>query len=261
MTTSKPIILTDLDDTLFQTARKMNGTPVARVATLDRQGQPLSMMCEKQASYFDLLSETCEVIPVTARGSDEISRVLLPFSSYKVITHGAVILDGNNAEVPGWEAHMRALLGRIKDRLLALEAAVNAILGDPEPHGMPGLNGFCRINEEYGEPVYLVAKVRDKSQVAWLATLNEAVQAQGPWPEFYVHRNDNNVAWIPVGMGKSNAVEYLLSQMGNRESRMVIGMGDSLTDLPFMQHCDMICTPTRGQLNRAITSALEVKHG
>ena len=89
-----PVVLCDLDDTLFQTLRKMKDEthqePV-RVGAFDRQMEPRSFMSQEQAMLVDWMMATAELIPVTARGTEETSRVAVPFTSWKVMTHGAVI--------------------------------------------------------------------------------------------------------------------------------------------------------------------------
>jgi hypothetical protein len=39
-----------------------------------------------------------------------------------------------------------------------------------------------------------------------------------------------------------------MSQISDIGERIVFGMGDSLTDMPFMNICDFFVTPTRGQI-------------
>lgn len=83
---NKPVFLCDLDDTLFQTRRKMVDEldlPPFRVGALDRSLTPRSFMTEEQSMLVDWLLEHAEFIPVTARGTEEISRVNIPFSSWR----------------------------------------------------------------------------------------------------------------------------------------------------------------------------------
>ncbi|KAA9652395.1 hypothetical protein F7G05_28740, partial [Escherichia coli] len=93
---NRPVIFSDLDDTLFQTRRKMvDELDLApfRTGALDRSLEPRSFMTEEQAMLVDWMLEHAELIPVTARGTEEIARVTIPFRSWAVTTHGAVILD------------------------------------------------------------------------------------------------------------------------------------------------------------------------
>lgn len=75
---NKPVVLSDLDDTLFQTRRKMVDELALepfRTGAVDRTLNPRSFMTEEQSMLVDWLLEQAELIPVTARGTEEISRV------------------------------------------------------------------------------------------------------------------------------------------------------------------------------------------
>lgn len=79
---NKPVVLSDLDDTLFQTRRKMVDELALepfRTGAVDRTLNPRSFMTEEQSMLVDWLLEQAELIPVTARGTEEISRVRIPF--------------------------------------------------------------------------------------------------------------------------------------------------------------------------------------
>lgn len=163
---NKPVFLCDLDDTLFQTRRKMVDEldlPPFRVGALDRSLTPRSFMTEEQSMLVDWLLEHAEFIPVTARGTEEISRVNIPFSSWAITTHGAVILTPDRQPDAGWQDTVLTNLQPYRDRLIAMESRINDMMAER------GLNAWCRINYEYGDtPVYFVMKHRDSTQIAEL---------------------------------------------------------------------------------------------
>ena len=67
-----------------------------------------------------------------------------------------------------------------------------------------------------------------------------------------MHRNGNNAAFLPPFLGKEHAVAYLLPELRRRHpDAPVIGIGDSLTDAPFMQLCDFAMMPAGSQLAAA----------
>lgn len=75
MSSNRPLVFVDLDDTLFQTARKMvEGTP-RTTATLDVHGQPNGYMNPVQHSFVNWLLASADVVPVTARSVEAYSRV------------------------------------------------------------------------------------------------------------------------------------------------------------------------------------------
>ena len=78
----KPYALMDLDDTLFQTQRKIDTWNLSTAepdnlvcATVNKQGEPLSFMSQRQAAFFNWLFASTELIAVTARDTAEIKRV------------------------------------------------------------------------------------------------------------------------------------------------------------------------------------------
>ena len=75
----KPLALVDLDDNLFQTARKMVETPT-HIASRTESGGPSGYMTEVQKQFITWLLKTADVIPVTARSIEAFSRVEIPFS-------------------------------------------------------------------------------------------------------------------------------------------------------------------------------------
>ena len=98
----KPYALMDLDDTLFQTQRKIDAWELPTTepenlicASVNKQGEPLSFMSQRQTVFFNWLLASTELIAVTARDRQEIKRVKLPFNSWQVLTHGAIILTSD----------------------------------------------------------------------------------------------------------------------------------------------------------------------
>ncbi|EPV0352014.1 hypothetical protein ACV09X_006303, partial [Pseudomonas aeruginosa] len=74
MGTNRPLVFVDLDDTLFQTSRKMvEGTP-RTTATLDVHGQPNGYMNPIQHSFISWLLASADVVPVTARDVEAYCR-------------------------------------------------------------------------------------------------------------------------------------------------------------------------------------------
>jgi hypothetical protein len=239
------VVFADLDDTLFQTARKMTPASVAgasRVATALNGSH--GYMTPVQAGLLNWLGPA-EVVPVTARGSDAFSRVALAFGDDAVLANGAVILRDGVPD-PAWEAHMMqalapwtgvldALPGLARDRAEAQGAQVRAWLVEE-----PGLGG-C----------YAVAKVEPGTPEAALATLAPDLRATVT-PDWGVHLSGNNLALVPPGVSKAAAVAHLLHRLREGGEVLAVGVGDSASDLGFMRLCDLWMTPSGSQIDRGI---------
>ncbi|CAI1234840.1 Uncharacterised protein [Serratia fonticola] len=249
---NKPVIFSDLDDTLFQTRRKMVDEldlALYRTGALDRSLEPRSFMTEEQSMLVDWMLEHAELIPVTARGTEEIARVSIPFKSWAVTTHGAVILTPQGQPDPAWQALMLEKLQPYAADLLAMQRKITELMAERN------INGWARINYEYGDtPVYLVMKHRDSTRLDELYAIADEIEQLFPTEGYYVHRNSNNVAWLPTVVEKGLAVTFLLEKLRlERGVFPVIGLGDSLSDHRFMKLCTWFGLPRQSQFAEAIS--------
>ncbi|ACX89426.1 conserved hypothetical protein [Pectobacterium parmentieri WPP163] len=248
---TKPVIFSDLDDTLFQTRRKMVNELALepyRTGALDPSLTPRSFMTEEQAMLVDWMLEYAELIPVTARGTEEIARVTIPFRSWAVTTHGAVILTPEGEPEPVWKAQILTALAPYAEQLHTMQHGITALMAERN------INGWARINYEYGKtPIYLVMKHRDSTKIEELYTIADEIELRYPTQGFYLHRNSNNVAWLPEPVEKGRAVTYLLNKLrAERGTFPVIGLGDSLSDHRFMTLCTWYGLPRQSQFAEAI---------
>ncbi|MDN0086453.1 hypothetical protein QVN42_03420 [Yersinia nurmii] len=252
---NKPVIFSDLDDTLFQTRRKMvnelNLQPY-RTGALDRSLEPRSFMTEEQAMLVDWMMEQAELIPVTARGTEEIARVTIPFRSWAVTTHGAVILDPQGQPDESWKTQMLAALQPYAEKLITMQRQMTELME------ARNINGWARLNYEYNHtPIYLVMKHRDSTKLDELNAIGDEMEQTFSTDGFYIHRNSNNIAWLPEPVEKGLAVTYLLNKL--REERgvfPVIGLGDSLSDHRFMKLCTWYGLPRQSQFAESIASKI-----
>ncbi|EIG5882233.1 hypothetical protein MDY20_004589 [Escherichia coli] len=252
---NKPVVLSDLDDTLFQTRRKMVDELALepfRTGAVDRTLNPRSFMTEEQSMLVDWLLEQAELIPVTARGTEEISRVRIPFHSWAITTHGAVILTPEGKPDEVWKAHMLGQLAPYQEKLTSMQRLITEMMD------AKGINAWARLNFEYGETaVYMVMKHRDSTRLDELNAIADEIETVFPTEGFYIHRNSNNVAWLPTPVEKGLAVSWLLEKLrAERGVFPVIGLGDSLSDHRFMKLCSWFGIPRQSQFADAISQRI-----
>ena len=260
----KPYALMDLDDTLFQTQRKIDAWELPTTepenlicASVNKQGEPLSFMSQRQATFFNWLLASTELIAVTARDRQEIKRVKLPFNSWQVLTHGAIILTSDGELLSTWQQHMYNALAPLQDKLNQLsEVFTNYSKGANSqlvftPHSDTFNSGKISYSgsNKHKLTIYLAIKHVQKDHQA----LKElAAQLPILVPDFdthfYVHVNANNLAILPHAVHKRHAVKFLLEQYLDHQ-RPSFGFGDSLADLPFLQLLDWYGMPNHGQIH------------
>ena len=237
----RAIALVDLDDTLFQTLGKCPpDVPAEALAPIGyaRDGAPLSYATPRQMSFLSWLSDSTLLVPVTARSRDALERVRIDWTR-AVCAHGGLILDRAGGPDPRWHARMAAQSQAQAATLDALSERVR------EEAGAERLR--VRVLEEDGLPLYVLAKHPDGDSAALCAAVERVVpEVPVGWT---VHLNGNNAAFLPPFLGKQHAVAFLLPELRRQyPDAPVIGIGDSLTDAPFMALCDFAMMPSRSQL-------------
>jgi len=241
----RAIILVDLDDTLFQTLRKCPpDVPQDALTALGfgRDGGPLGFATPRQSAFLAWLGEAALVVPVTGRSHDALSRVRIPYGA-AVCAHGGVILDEAGAVDAGWAAEIAEQAAPHKATLAALAEASQ------------GTKVAARILAEGGTDLYLLLKDPDGDETL-LDPVLERILHMVP-ADWTIHRNGNNAALMPPFLGKAHAVRALLPRLrALHPDAPVIGIGDSLSDAPYMALCDYAMMPTGSQLSEATVEAL-----
>lgn len=242
----RAIALVDLDDSLFQTRRKCPpgfSEHELHVMAFDRAGNPLCFATPAQKAWIDWLQADTLLVPVTARSIDALSRVNLVFN-HAVAAHGGVLLRTGGEICPDWHGRVaeaaRACLPEL-DRLADRFAAVALARAQ---------DIRVRIIGELDIGFYVVAKHQNPAQEAELHRLQEDLRGEVP-AGWTIHLNGNNVALLPPFLGKEHAVAHLLAELREQNPGLpVLGLGDSLTDAPFLNQCDFIIMPAASQLAR-----------
>ncbi len=247
----RAIALVDLDDTLFQTLRKCPAdVPHERLVPLGfaRDGSPLSYATPRQMSLIGWLAETAWLVPVTARSHDALMRARIPFTA-AICAHGGVVIGEDGEADADWHAHAAERSRALQPDLEALRSRVAA---EAQRSAVPLR---VRVLSEGELGLYVLVKHEDTDEDALHATV-DAVLEHVP-ADWTVHRNGNNVALMPPWLGKQHAVAFLLPRLRARyPDAPVIGIGDSLTDAPYMALCDFAMVPKGSQLARAALKPL-----
>lgn len=235
----------DLDDTIFQTRPKCPDGEGVRPVAYHRDGTPLSFMTERQHALLLALSHLATVIPTTARNLDAFRRVDLPFDHVAILDFGGVILLPDRTFDPIWDARVRPRALEIADELHGLQRLAERI------NDRHQLGTYARVVSDFDMPLYLVVKHR-QGDASKLLPIRDELLTAADGERFFIHLNDNNLSLAPRFLGKERAVRYVLEHHLGSDPVLTIGMGDSLTDAPFLRLCDFSLLPRTCQLARQI---------
>lgn len=234
------IVLLDLDNNIFQSERKCPEGDKTAVA-FRTSGEACGFMTPSQQTFFNWLSATALVIPNTARDTATFRRAHLPFKSYSICSFGGVILQPDGNVEKTWH------------QLIATEAASDKVILQ-KLHGellsIAAKRRFdirARLIEDQGLTLYISVKHNNHLNHE-LVELGQALQECLP-KDWTVHFNDNNLAIFPQFLGKERASKWLLeNRIKTTKEAVIIGSGDSFTDVPFMAQSHFALMPAKSQI-------------
>jgi len=238
------LVFMDLDDTIFQERHKSPVGADLTTGALCQEGKPLSFCTEQQRSLWTWLDEDATIIPVTARSLVGYRRVQLSFTSWAVMNFGALILNPEGEPDESWRSTVRPLLAKEQERIREIVAGLKSYIGKEK------LDVRLQevIQDEHLAYVSIKHNTHDSASLSRIKSeYFDLIDTSG----YQVHLNDNYLTIGPHGIGKREAVAFLLEEKLTAQPRLTIGFGDSLTDLKFMSLCDFWMTPGRSQIDVA----------
>lgn len=233
-----PLILADLDDSLFQTRPKCGDWPEAELRLMSRlaDGSPSGYATPPQQALLSWLAQG-ELVPVTARARAVLARVDIA-QAPAICANGGCILLADGMPDPVWHARLAAEAERGTAPAALYPALIAGLDEDAFRHWM--------VSED-GLDLYLVIK-SNHGDVPALTALAESLAARLP-EGWRIHANGNNLAFLPPWLSKRAAVRYFLEAVrAETPGRLVIGIGDSWSDAGFLDLTDMAMIPTQAQL-------------
>lgn len=236
--TARPLILADLDDSLFQTLPKCGDWPEGSLRLMSRleDGAPSGYATPPQQALMAWLAQG-EVVPVTARSRAVLARVDIA-QAPAICANGGCILTEDGEPDRAWHSQLEA------------QAQGSAAPGALYPELTADLpEGAFRhwVVSEDGLDLYIVIK----SNHGDVPALEALAQERSPHlPQGWrIHANGNNLAFLPPWLNKRAAVRYMLENVrAATPERLVIGIGDSWSDAGFLDLADFAMIPTAAQL-------------
>jgi len=242
----------DLDDTIFQTGRKCVSLEQAEPASYNLQGEPSSYFLPKQRRLLKDLSEQWRIIPTTARTQASYARVDLdiPCLDGAILNHGATIMGDDGIEDRQWRDKIAASLTCLAPLLAQIKQQIEQYA---HVHNLAIL---VRITTESELDYYVEVRHHKAEYDALQQLLQEYIQPLlADYPDFQVYLNSNSLTILPRCVNKYHAVAYRMQALAAEYGEILtMGMGDSLSDMPFMALCDYVMTPKHTQLYGQLVS-------
>ena len=243
-------LLADVDDNLIATGRKSD-VPGAKPVAYDNKGEVCGFLTPKQKVMLDWFQAGCEVVPTTARSTDAMRRFRLPFRRYAITAFGGTVLGANGQPLAKWRNFVEAPAAAAKPVLAGLLTLVQT------QANAAGIDVRATVLQDYGIDMFLSVK-HNQRNLEELAFLHKVVLGAVP-ADYTVHLNGNFLAVYPPHIGKEKAARWFIDNIVPKGA-VTIGMGDSLTDAPFMAECDYIFMPNRTQNARAFIVMISGGH-
>ena len=240
----------DLDDTVFQTRRKCASLEQATPAAYALSGEPSSYSLPKQKTLLALLHEQWRIIPTTARTQAAYVRVDLgvPCNNGVILNHGATILDENGQEDGQWRARLEPQLATVQAMFSELKQVIEQYA--EQQH----IELLVRIIHEAGLDFYVEVRHHQAVYAELHSILVNCVQPLlQEFTAFQAYLNSNSLTILPRSINKSHAVNYRLDALKQQYGEILtMGMGDSLSDAPFIAQCDYAMIPQGAQLHQQL---------
>jgi hypothetical protein len=227
----------DVDDMLITTVRERPCLDSVAIA-VDDKGVVCGWLTPKQHQFLEMFRGKVDIVLTTARTSQGVAQVNLPIEGYAIVSFGGVILMPDGSVEPRFHALITEQSQLAKPRLTELLAVIESACKQRN------INARARVACDHGLDLFLSIKHNERN-LDELAILRDILAEHLP-SGWRLHHNGNFVAAMPPFLGKEIAVRWFIDNIAGQDV-LAIGMGDSLTDLPFMGLCDFAVMPTKSQ--------------
>lgn len=245
--TRRLFVFTDLDDTLF---RSLKGEPIGYSipATVDIDGNTYAHSSIQQQKLLDVMVKSgATIIPVTGRRSCSFLNCTLPTivdSEYAIVSHGAVILDHQRQLLNGWCGFLEQKFELTNWEKILTETYQHLV------SYFQTLDNSVRVRliVDHGITAYICIKIGKENYTKSKSEAVNKVLREVLQTDMLLHANGRNFAILPPYAQKKVAVTFLKELIGIGELDTVFGIGDSHSDLAFMNESDFLIIPQNAQI-------------
>jgi len=246
---SRVFVFTDLDDSLFSSKRKHTKTSDSQVASINKKGEIESYATLQQQKLVQMLAALkASFIAVTGRRTSSYQHCIIDqvtHSEYAIVSHGALILDNKSELLPCWMEYLNSTydLQHWQEKLTQTHAQLI------DYFKTINCEARVRLIIDHDICTYICIKIPAHNQQK---TLLDKISLYLKQLDFRIHGNADNFAILPPYTNKELAVNYLMKKLNISDKDVLFGIGDSVSDLPFMRNLDFAIFPKSSQIMKAI---------
>ncbi len=243
----KRFVFSDLDNTIVRHLSRV-GQETFEVVGTDETGQANTVMTTSDLEFYQEISRFGRLIPTTGRSMAAYGRLFgLQFESWVILNHGATILTPDSSVDTVWlERTTKIMSGLTTDlrRLYQhLQPLSHLLLEDCQ------YSNTIKLHLEHNLPLYISVRASRTMPQAHLEMLRQKIlEVLGLEPDFELLHTGRITSVIPCLLNKKDAVLEVMARLGPTET---LGVGDALTDLPFMRLCDFQRAPENSEIQSA----------
>ena len=240
-------LIADVDDNIIDTTRTVaqpTGTPVA----WDESGNPRGFLTPKQDVLLGWLQSGCEVVPNTGRSLAELRAVKLPFRRYSITCFGGTICGAAGRPLRRWR--QQVIRGGADTASPLLPQLAEVMRGEAK-RSIIDLD--VRVIPDCGIDMFLAIRHKQRN-LDELAYMRRQLLEAAP-SDWAVYLNGNFLVAVPPSIGKKQATAWFIENVVPKNA-VVIGSGDSASDVPFISICDYAMMPVGSQSFESMVQAV-----
>jgi hydroxymethylpyrimidine pyrophosphatase-like HAD family hydrolase len=249
----KRFVFTDLDNTIVRHQSRI--TDVAnnqiQIVGTDESGNQSTVMTKADLEFFQEISHFGTVIPTTGRsmaGYWRLHGLVSSFTSWAILNHGATILMPKNSKVDAdWLERTKGIMTRLTNDLLEVYKkllSLNTVIIENRCY-----TNTIRLHQEHGFGLYISVRASRVIPELHLMQQRQTIALLcHEHNDFEVLHTGRITSVIPRQLNKKDAVLEVIGRLGDQIE--TLGVGDALTDLPFMQVCNFMRAPENSEIQR-----------
>lgn len=234
------LVFTDLDDTLFSTMRKQPEYKVEDcfVGTVKENGEPSGYLNPHQKAFFDRISSIGEIVPVTARVTEQLDRAVIIKGFKHAAWYQGALIKINNEIDKTWQDISFSILDSAQKDFENLYKSLYENSKFTDLHII--LDRFDDLNN-MAYQFYVERKEKNRKLIS-MDLLGKYIEDHLDLDKYYIHNQFDYISILPKEVNKAKAVKYIKEKLNPVLS---IGCGDSDVDVTFMRECDYAIFPKK----------------